>query len=67
LPIRDHAANVLVYDRATGQLIDEKMPTPIRLAIRAIYRSKLGKGTLLRSIHGKGYGPCMWCVCMHES
>ena len=33
---------MLVYDRATGTLVDEKMPTYIRLGIRAIYRSKFG-------------------------
>lgn len=32
-------ANILVQDRATGQLVEEKMPTYIRLGIRAMYQS----------------------------
>jgi len=33
-------ANVLVQDRESGQLIDEKIPTSIRLGIRVVYRNK---------------------------
>jgi len=47
------SGNVIVFDRATGRLIDEKMPAYIRLGIRAIYRSKFGtvrKGEPVRRI-----------------
>ena len=39
---RNTSANVIVLDRGSGQLIDEKIPTYIRLGIRAIYRSGFG-------------------------
>lgn len=32
-------ANILVQDRATGQLVEEKMPSYIRLGIRLLYQS----------------------------
>jgi len=35
------AANVLVQDRETGELLDEKMSTMIRLGIRSVYKNKL--------------------------
>ena len=42
------SANVIVVDRATGQLIEEKIPVYIRLSIRALYKNKFStvrKGT----------------------
>ncbi|KAL7746515.1 phosphatidylserine decarboxylase [Sorochytrium milnesiophthora] len=34
----DNNANILVLDRLTGQLVEEKIPTYIRLGIRMMYR-----------------------------
>jgi len=36
-------ANILVQNRKTGEIEDEKMPSYIRLGIRALYQSKLNK------------------------
>ncbi len=36
-------ANILVKDRSTGQLIEERMPVYIRLGIRLLYQ-KAGSG-----------------------
>lgn len=38
------AANVLVQDRETGELLDERMSTMIRIGIRSVYKNKLRKG-----------------------
>jgi len=44
-------ANVLVLDRQSGQLIDEKIPVYIRMGIRMVYRSRLG--SLRKSLDSK--------------
>ncbi|RKP22924.1 phosphatidylserine decarboxylase-domain-containing protein, partial [Syncephalis pseudoplumigaleata] len=41
-------ANIIVLDRATGQLIEEKMPTYIRMGIRMLYQS-IGSKTTVES------------------
>ncbi|KAJ3221612.1 hypothetical protein HK099_003308 [Clydaea vesicula] len=41
--IGKNSANILVQDRVTGQLIEEKMPSYIRLGIRLLYQTRKGK------------------------
>ncbi|KAI9145186.1 phosphatidylserine decarboxylase-domain-containing protein [Paraphysoderma sedebokerense] len=40
------SANIIVFDRLTGQLIDERMPSYIRLGIRVLYRNIASKSTV---------------------
>ncbi|KAF9180287.1 hypothetical protein BGZ51_006311 [Haplosporangium sp. Z 767] len=49
-------ANIIVQDRATGTMVEEKMPTFIRLGIRLLYQSPANKvrvGKLLASMSQK--------------
>ncbi|KAI9207931.1 phosphatidylserine decarboxylase-domain-containing protein [Polychytrium aggregatum] len=39
-------ANILVQDRTSGQLIEEKMPTYIRLGIRLLYQASASRGAI---------------------
>ncbi|KAF9428669.1 hypothetical protein BGZ94_001548 [Podila epigama] len=49
-------ANIIVQDRTTGAMIEEKMPTFIRLGIRLLYKSpanKIGVGKILADMSTK--------------
>ncbi|KAI9009539.1 phosphatidylserine decarboxylase-domain-containing protein [Gaertneriomyces semiglobifer] len=41
-------ANIIVQDRATGQLVEERMPTYVRLGIRLLYQFRSGRSTVER-------------------
>ncbi|KAI7816703.1 phosphatidylserine decarboxylase-domain-containing protein [Gamsiella multidivaricata] len=49
-------ANIIVQDRATGAMLEEKMPTFVRLGIRLLYKShanKIGVGKILADMSRK--------------
>ncbi|RKP11570.1 phosphatidylserine decarboxylase-domain-containing protein [Piptocephalis cylindrospora] len=43
-------ANILVLDRATGQIVEEKISTYVRLGIRLMYKSGKMSGSRIRSM-----------------
>ncbi|TPX69345.1 phosphatidylserine decarboxylase [Spizellomyces sp. 'palustris'] len=43
-------ANIIVQDRATGQLVEERMPTYVRLGIRLLYQFRSGRSTVERRL-----------------
>ncbi|KAJ3018929.1 hypothetical protein HKX48_002532 [Thoreauomyces humboldtii] len=43
-------ANIIVQDRATGQLIEERMPSYVRLGIRLLYQFRSGRSAVERRL-----------------
>ncbi|KAI9094104.1 phosphatidylserine decarboxylase-domain-containing protein [Phlyctochytrium arcticum] len=43
-------ANIIVQDRATGQLIEERMPSYVRLGIRLLYQFRSGRSAVDRRL-----------------
>ncbi|TPX58616.1 phosphatidylserine decarboxylase [Powellomyces hirtus] len=43
-------ANIIVQDRATGQLVEERMPSYVRLGIRLLYQFRSGRSAVERRL-----------------
>ncbi|KAJ3154639.1 hypothetical protein HDU89_007877 [Geranomyces variabilis] len=43
-------ANIIVQDRATGQLVEERMPSYVRLGIRLLYQFRSGRSAVDRRL-----------------
>ncbi|KAI8821406.1 phosphatidylserine decarboxylase-domain-containing protein [Fimicolochytrium jonesii] len=43
-------ANIIVQDRTTGQLVEERMPTYVRLGIRLLYQFRSGRSAVERRL-----------------